>query len=97
MLNTNGTISPYLVNYWPFCGSTKDIIGLNDITAVNYANLTNDQSSNPLSAFQLNYGYGQASPGNYFTFTAANAGEGFTIMFWMKLLTLPLDTATMMF
>ena len=70
-----------LVNYWAFCGSTRDIVGGMDMTIRLNGVLTADRFNNPNSALQFNFGYGSVPPGSYF-----NSSTGFTFMIWIYIL-----------
>ena len=70
-----------LANYWPFCGSTKDIVGGMDMTIQLNGVLSADRFNNPNCAIQFNNGYGSVPAGNYF-----NSTSGFTYMTWIYIL-----------
>ena len=77
-----------LVNYWPFSGSTKDIIGNMDMTIELNGQLSTDQYNNANGALKLNIGYSSIPSGNYFDPT-----KGCTIMGWIFLTAYPSATS----
>ena len=80
-----------LVNYWPFNGLTKDIIGGMDmkIHSNDTIKFSPDRLNNSNSAMSLiNSIYGSVPPGIYFDSTA-----GFTYMSWVNVLNTPQDFA----
>ena len=83
-IHTTGASLSGLVNYWPFNGSTKDIIGGKDITIQSNGVLYFDRFNNTNSAIRFTLGYGSFPSGNYFDPTA-----GFTIMAWFNILVAP--------
>ena len=70
--------TPGLVNYWSFNSHIKDMIGGAHLYNGKKAGLTTDRFGRPLSALNLNRGYYQIPPGNYFP-----TGQ-FTITAWIK-------------
>ena len=73
---TNG-----LVNYWPFSGSCRDIIGGMDISIQKNGFLAADRFDNPDSALMFKSGYGSVPAGSYF-----DPLKGFSAMVWIKIL-----------
>ena len=71
--------TPGLVNYWSFNSHIKDVIGGAHLFNGTNAGLTDDRFGRPLSALNLNGGFYQIPPGNYFP-----TGQ-FTITVWIKL------------
>ena len=71
--------TPGLVNYWSFNSHIKDVIGGAHLFNGRYTGLTTDRFGRPLSALNLNGGFYQIPPGNYFP-----TGQ-FTITVWINL------------
>ena len=73
---TNG-----LTNYWPFSGSTIDVVGGMNLTIKLNGNFVPDRLGNADSALYLNKGYAMAPPAVYF-----DCAVGFTFMTWIKMI-----------
>ena len=72
-----------LINYWPFGGSLKDVVGGKDLLIQLNGAFSQDNFGKNQSALWLNSGYALAPAGIYFDCTT----YGYTIMLWIKLIT----------
>ena len=65
-----------LINYWPFDGNAKDVVGDADMFNGTYATFAQDRRGTNNSAVDLSFGYYSVPPGVYFK------GD-FTVSFWI--------------
>ena len=72
-----------LTNYWPFSGSTVDIVGSRNLIIQRNGIFQADRFNNDKSAIYFNLGYATAPPGIYF-----DCATGFTVMSWIKLISI---------